>query len=74
MKKRYLLFAGIDCYPCGGMDDLEGDYNSIVQAVEVYLEGHRKIIERIPCSYLYDWGHVYDTKLGEVVWDSTDQK
>ena len=65
MKKRYLLFAGIDCYPCGGMDDLEGDYNSIVQAVEVYLKKH---------IYSYDWGHVYDTKLGEVVWDSTDQK
>lgn len=32
--KRYLLFVGIDYYPCGGWGDFEGSFHTIEEARE----------------------------------------
>lgn len=32
--KPYLLFAGEDYYPSGGMEDFRGTFNTIAEAVE----------------------------------------
>ena len=52
MTKRYWLFAGETYYPSGGMEDLRGKYDTMVEAV--------KAIKRA------DWFHVLDTKTDRV--------
>lgn len=51
--KRYLLFTGIKFYPCGGMCDFAGDYDTKEEAMQVF--------EREPGMTGYQWAHVYDT-------------
>lgn len=33
--KKYLLFAGHEFYPDGGMEDFEGDYDSLDEIKEI---------------------------------------
>ena len=49
--KRYLLFSGDYYYPCGGMDDFIGDFDTYEDAVIAVS------------NKVWDWAHVYDTKL-----------
>jgi hypothetical protein len=51
--KRYLLFAGPHYYPAGGVDDLIGDFNTMVHIV--------KEIRDIRA----DFWNVLDTQTGE---------
>lgn len=43
---RYMLFAGEEYYPCGGMEDFKGHFATIAE-----------LVERIG---RYDWFNVYD--------------
>jgi hypothetical protein len=49
MMKRWMLFAGQDHYPAGGMEDFQGDYDTLVECIEEYYSGS--------C----DWWNVVDT-------------
>jgi len=33
-KERYFLFAGCDYYPCGGLGDLKGSFDSTEEAMQ----------------------------------------
>lgn len=60
--KRYLLFAGDQYYPRGGMYDLRGDFDTLEEAVEVASRGEPMIAESG-----YDWWHVVDSEIMDVV-------
>ena len=47
--KRFLMFAGQTYYPCGGVEDLQGDYNDIEEAKAAAEASH------------FDWAQVFDT-------------
>lgn len=53
--KRYMLFAGSEYYPSGGMDDLKGTFDTVEEAT---AEGYAK---------RYDWFHVVDRETLDVV-------
>jgi len=44
----YMLFAGYDNYPCGGMRDFEGNFQTIADAVAQASAGE------------YEWWHVVE--------------
>ncbi len=50
--KRYLLFAGDDYYPQGGINDLVDFFDT----VELAKEKAERIVE----INNYDWYHIYD--------------
>lgn len=57
--KHYLLFAGSNYYPSGGMQDYKGDFDSVEEAITHFKEG----TIRWPgedCQYTVfdDWFHV----------------
>lgn len=51
--KRYLLFAGDNYYPAGGMSDFKKDFDTISDAKE-----YMKILQSE--KYAPDWVEVYD--------------
>lgn len=61
--KRFLVFKGNNYYPCGGMDDFKGDYDSLKEAV--FNVTQLLVVE----GYEYTWGHIYDTELRQEVWE-----
>ena len=53
---RYLVFAGCNYYPFGGMDDCKGKFNSFGEAVAFLIE------------FNYDrWYHIYDVQNDVVI-------
>ena len=56
--KRYLLFAGGQYYPAGGMNDFRGSFDTFDDAKDFILN---KITSD---GYEYDWGHVLDKEEG----------
>ena len=54
--KRYWLFAGNDCYATGGVHDLEGSFDSVVEAEA----GAQKLESD-------QWYHVVDITTGQIV-------
>lgn len=64
--KRYLVFSGLNYYASGGMDDFIGDYDDYLAAVE---EVDKRVNES-KNPYGYDnWGHIYDTKTRELIYN-----
>ena len=53
--KRYLLFAGDDFYPSGGMGDFIADFDSLEKARAAEDEWYRKVV--VPDS---KWSQIYD--------------
>lgn len=51
---RYLLFAGQNYYPQGGIDDLVGEFESIEEA------------QRVCGVAPYDWGHIVMLNAGTI--------
>jgi hypothetical protein len=51
-----MLFAGHNYYPAGGMEDFQGDYDTLVECIEHFftLEYH-------------EWWNVLDTKTKKVL-------
>jgi len=54
--KNYLAFYGSIYYPCGGMDDLLGDFDTLEEAIEAIT---KKNIESDGGSWNYCWANVY---------------
>jgi hypothetical protein len=52
---RYLLFAGDNYYPCGGMDDFVGHYSTMAELVANIGQE--------------DWFNILDTKTGRIILD-----
>ncbi len=53
---KYLLFAGSNYYPMGGVYDLKGRYETLQEAQEAMSNYANS-----------DWVHVYETRTGLVV-------
>jgi len=49
----YILFAGYECYPCGGRRDEEGRFLTLQEARVAFVEGG------------YDWGDILNLDTGE---------
>lgn len=56
---RYLIFAGESYYPCGGMDDLYAEHDT--------LEEVEDTVKRIKLDRYTNWWHVYDCELHTMV-------
>ena len=54
-NKRYLLFGGDTYYPCGGMSDLSGSFDTLEAAEESAKNQEHE----------FDWYHIYDSQTGE---------
>lgn len=59
--KRFLLFAGYDDCPSGGMEDFKGDFDYFNEAIE---QGKSILKE----EYYVDWAHIYDQEEKEISW------
>jgi hypothetical protein len=57
---RYALFAGDNYYPCGGLRDLKGRFETLEDA-RVYVTTHLSYGE------FYDWWHIVDTETFTIV-------
>lgn len=62
--KEYLLFAGNNYYPGGGMDDYIGAYTDIEEAMQ---EANRKEGILGNKRNVYDWWHIANRTTMEVV-------
>lgn len=38
--KAYLLFSGHHYYPCGGVDDYKGDFDTVLEAYQSFKDGY----------------------------------
>jgi hypothetical protein len=54
-KNMFLLFAGANYYPSGGMNDCKGVFHTKEEA-ETHLDHIKK-----ENPYSYDWNHIQDT-------------
>jgi len=64
---NYILFAGSHYYPCGGMSDSQGKFNSIDEAKD-HLSTDEFILEYMMHHDRKDlWAEIYDVSLGAVV-------
>jgi len=57
--KRYLLFCGSNYYPNGGMNDCDGSFDTIEEALEAL---NKK-------EWSKDWYHIVDRQTMEIVKD-----
>jgi len=57
--KRYLAFYGSVYYPCGGMDDFIGDFETKQEAIDSIELKNKK---EDGGNFNYCWGNVYDTE------------
>lgn len=62
-SKKHLLFAGDHYYPCGGMDDLKGSFNTIDEAV---VEIKRNKWDDVN----YHWYQIVDRDTMEIITSS----
>lgn len=53
--KRFLAFGGDEFYPCGGMYDFKGDFDSLDEALMCCLNEDG------------DWYHIYDSEIKKIV-------
>lgn len=56
--KRFLLFSGVDYYPCGGVNDFEGSFESMGAIVQQISQW--KSDDNLP-----DWCNALDTETGK---------
>jgi len=63
-QRRFLLFAGYDYYPCGGVDDMIGSFETEEGARVRAGKGCDPDSEY---CISFDWYHILDTATGEVL-------
>jgi hypothetical protein len=68
--KRYLAFIGDNYYPEGGMDDFEGDFDSLEEAkiFIMYKVDSTKRYDTLKEQWAFTWANVWDTETREEVW------
>jgi hypothetical protein len=54
--KRFLVFEGLQYYPCGGWDDFTDHYDTEEEA-----------LLSVKCKDVYEWYQIVDTQTMEVV-------
>ena len=66
-RHRYILFAGSDYYPSGGVDDLVGGFETLGEAMAA---GKKLIDDKVKVNNDYvDWWNVLETEsLQKVAW------
>lgn len=57
--KRYLLFAGNNYYPSGGMNDLAGDFDTIEEAV-AFIGPRPGKVEDYEYTISFDWAEIVE--------------
>ncbi len=68
--KRYLIFAGSEFYPSGGMYDYYTSTDDKEHAVVCACDRLGEKTEQTPIMYggmIIDWAHVYDMEQGKVI-------
>ena len=74
--KRYLIFAGSDHYPSGGMQDLIGTTGTVEESKELArkerLKYYNEYTDQTEEEYLkweweMNWAHIYDTKEERII-------
>jgi len=60
--KNFMLFAGDEYYPLGGMCDFAGHFDTLEAASE-FLNG-----KGIGCANSYDWAHTYNIQDESMLW------
>ena len=67
--KRYIVFAGDTYYPCGGIEDYVGAFDSLEEAKD-------KASHDVPYHGVPDWAQVAEVTDGGLVrrWDWTDDR
>ena len=60
IMKRFLLFGGITYYPSGGWFDFQDGYDTLKEAIAAAKQKFKDAPD-------YEWWHVYDTVIDEVV-------
>ena len=70
--ERYLVFAGEQWYPMGGMTDLQESGNDLQALINKYdrLTIWDKGLHGKMDKEKYDWCHIYDAMAGEIAWAS----
>lgn len=64
--KYYMLFAGKEYYPYGGMKDWADCYDSVEEAKEVAKEIIYNFHE-LPVAFKYDWWQIVDADTWEIL-------
>lgn len=59
--KRYLAFYGDRYYPSGGIDDFEGDYDTVEEARKAIDKAHSKN-PSYGIEWDSAWAHVWDSE------------
>lgn len=59
--KNYLAFFGSVYYPCGGMDDFIGDYDTLEEAMQAIEDAHKKYSPEDD-KWLSRWANVWSVK------------
>ena len=62
--KRYLVFAGFQYYPVGGMKDFAGDFDDLDEAVALMIAKMKE--------YGMAWGQVWDNQERELIKEEYD--
>jgi hypothetical protein len=66
--KRYLVFGGDNYYPCGGWDDLLGEFDNLEDAKLTITHGKINACKHKGIEPLSrDWNHIVDLETGEEV-------
>ncbi len=63
---RFLVFAGEDNYPDGGMRDCIGKYASLLDA---FLDINRRLLSDEDYSGFWQWLHIHNGETGELVFE-----
>ncbi|NOX95107.1 MAG: hypothetical protein GXP04_08420 [Alphaproteobacteria bacterium] len=66
--KRFIVFAGISYYARGGMEDFQGDFDTLEEAIENTPTKYddRWDVDNEPIWESIHWWHVLDTETGRV--------
>jgi len=64
--KRFLAFKGDECYPCQGMEDFVGDFDTLESAVDALTVTHKTQTAWRADSM---WAVVWDSECRSDAWD-----
>ena len=67
--KRYLAFQGNRYYPCGGMEDFAGDYDTQAEAQSAIISKIKEDMayDTIEEELKYRWAHIWDSEIKEII-------
>lgn len=63
MLKQFLLFVCEVYYPAGGMEDFEGDFDTLEEAM----------IKAKEMESEYNFSHIFDQNEKKIIWEGYDE-